>query len=32
MEHSIPPCFYRISIKALILDESGKFLLMKEEN
>lgn len=32
MEHSIPPCFYRISIKAHILNESGKFLLMKEEN
>lgn len=26
----IPPCFYRISIKWLILDEEWKFLLCKE--
>lgn len=32
MEHSIPPCFYRISIKALILNEEKKFLLSKEKN
>ena len=30
---SIPPCFYRVSIKALILDETRtKFLVMREEN
>lgn len=28
----IPDCFYRISIKALILDEFGKFLLCREDN
>jgi 8-oxo-dGTP diphosphatase len=28
----IPACFYRISIKALILDESGRFLLCREDN
>lgn len=32
MEHTIPQCFYRISIKALILNEEKKFLLSKEEN
>ena len=26
----IPDCFYRISIKALVLDEQGKFLLLRE--
>lgn len=28
----IPNCFYRISAKALILDENKKFLLVKEDN
>lgn len=28
----IPDCFYRISIKALILDENGRFLLCREDN
>lgn len=28
----IPNCFYRISIKALILDEYGRFLLCREDN
>lgn len=31
--NSIPPCFYRISIKGLILNEArDKFLVVKEEN
>lgn len=29
----VPPCFYRISIKALVLDEMRtKFLILKEKN
>ncbi len=33
MTNPIPECFYRISIKALILNESrDKFLLVKEDN
>ncbi|MBI5003625.1 NUDIX hydrolase [Candidatus Kaiserbacteria bacterium] len=33
MDNPIPECFYRISIKALILNESrDKFLVVKEEN
>ncbi len=33
MEHAIiPPCFYRISVKAIIHNDEGKFLLVKEEN
>jgi 8-oxo-dGTP diphosphatase len=28
----IPNCYYRISIKALILDEQKRFLLAKEDN
>ncbi len=32
MQQSIPECFYRISIKALILDDKKRFLLTKEEN
>jgi 8-oxo-dGTP pyrophosphatase MutT (NUDIX family) len=28
----IPSTFYRISIKALVLDQSGRFLLTKEDN
>ena len=27
---NIPNCFYRVSIKALILDEEGRFLLLRE--
>lgn len=26
------PCYYRISVKALIMDETGRFLLAKEDN
>ena len=29
---NIPDCFYRVSIKALILDEQGKFLLSREDD
>jgi ADP-ribose pyrophosphatase YjhB (NUDIX family) len=29
---TIPDCFYRISIKALVLDEQGKFLLCREDD
>lgn len=29
---SIPPCHYRISVKALIHNEEWKFLLIQEEN
>jgi 8-oxo-dGTP pyrophosphatase MutT (NUDIX family) len=29
---TIPACFYRVSVKALILDEQNRFLLVKEEN
>jgi 8-oxo-dGTP pyrophosphatase MutT (NUDIX family) len=33
MSNQIPECFYRISIKALILNESrDKFLVVKEDN
>ncbi|MBD8489047.1 NUDIX hydrolase [Echinicola sp. CAU 1574] len=32
MSNSIPECFYRISVKALITDETGRFLLIKEDN
>ncbi|MBI2030394.1 NUDIX hydrolase [Candidatus Kaiserbacteria bacterium] len=33
MTNQIPDCFYRISIKALILNETrDKFLIVKEEN
>lgn len=33
MNSSIPDNFYRVSIKALILDETGKkFLIVKEDN
>ncbi len=27
---NIPDCFYRVSIKALVLDEQGRFLLSRE--
>lgn len=27
---TIPNCFYRVSIKALVLDEQGRFLLLRE--
>lgn len=30
MHNDIPNCFYRTSIKALIFDETGRFLLSKE--
>jgi 8-oxo-dGTP diphosphatase len=26
------PCFYRVSVKALVVDEFGKFLLVKESD
>ena len=29
---SIPNCFYRISIKALVLDEQGRVMLVREDN
>ncbi len=32
MQQNIPECFYRISIKALILDDEKRFLLTKEKN
>lgn len=33
MNTSLPPCFYRVSIKALILDETRtKFLVVQEQN
>ena len=32
MKNHIPSCFYRVSIKALILDTDGRFLLIKEDN
>jgi 8-oxo-dGTP pyrophosphatase MutT (NUDIX family) len=32
MSLQIPDCFYRVSIKALVVDSSNKFLLVKEEN
>jgi len=33
MSNQIPECFYRISVKALILNETrDKFLIVKEEN
>ena len=28
----IPQCFYRISVKALICDDEGRFLLSREDN
>lgn len=30
MQHEIPNCYYRVSIKALIYNDEGKFLLVKE--
>lgn len=33
MEYNIPPCFYRVSVKALVLDETRtKFLVFEEDN
>lgn len=32
MQQEMPQCFYRISAKALILDDDKKFLLTKENN
>lgn len=29
---NIPDCFYRVSIKALVLDEQGRFLLIREDD
>lgn len=29
---TVPECFYRISVKALILDDQNRFLLVKEDN
>lgn len=29
---AIPECFYRISVKAIILNEENKFMLVKEDN
>ncbi len=29
---NIPDCFYRVSIKALVLDAQGKFLLCREDD
>jgi len=29
---TLPDCFYRISVKALILDDQKRFLLMQEED
>lgn len=28
----VPPCFYRLSVKALIIDENKRFLMTKESN
>jgi 8-oxo-dGTP pyrophosphatase MutT (NUDIX family) len=30
MQHEIPNCYYRLSTKALIFNDEGKFLLAKE--
>ncbi len=32
MTQKIPDCFYRISVKGLILDDQKRFLLVKERN
>ena len=33
MENNIPNCFYRVSVKALVLDDTkNKFLLLKEDD
>ena len=32
MENQIPPCFYRVSIKAMILNDKREFLLIQEAN
>lgn len=32
MNVNIPECYYRISIKALIMNDENKFLLVKEDN
>jgi 8-oxo-dGTP diphosphatase len=29
---TIPECFYRVSVKALVVDKEGRFLLVQEEN
>ena len=30
--HSVPECFYRVSVKALIIDKQWRFLLSKEKS
>jgi len=30
-QNNIPNCFYRVSVKALVTDNDGRFLLQKEE-
>lgn len=32
MKNIVPPCFYRLSVKALIHDDEWRFLLVKEDN
>ncbi len=32
MQQNMPECFYRVSVKALILNDEKRFLLTKEEN
>lgn len=32
MSMQIPDCFYRVSVKALVVDSSHKFLLVREDN
>lgn len=32
MSFQIPDCFYRVSVKALIMEGKDRFLLVKEEN
>ncbi|MCR9013629.1 NUDIX hydrolase [Aquiflexum gelatinilyticum] len=32
MSFQIPDCFYRVSVKALVVDSTQRFLLVREEN
>lgn len=32
MTLSIPDCFYRVSVKAIIINDANKFMLVKEDN
>lgn len=32
MSIQVPDCFYRVSVKALVVDSSHKFLLVREDN